>query len=675
MSRWWADADWAARHAALGLGAGLGLPVLDHVVLRLALPAPPELPLLGRLGGALVTGSGYGLVLVGLALVTLPLRSKGRLRATATVVSGAAIGALVALHVACLAVHCLSGYPLTRGALEFMLGGSEHLLRGTLRQYWLELVALAALWLVTSLVVGRALAGAAARAAPSRVLERRWLVPALAALAASALFLSSTTARARGLFRSTPELALLTSLRRQAPPDASPSRALDGPPRDAGLVWQRSVTALKKTQGALAAQAGRGARGAREPNVLFVMLEAVPAGGVGFLGYGRPVTPRLDGLASRGLVMRRAWTTATHSNYAQMAALSSLFPRRGTALDMYHRLDYPRVLVHDAFAPLGYALGSISSQDETWQGMLRFQETGAPVHRWNSNHYDGPRVDIVSEGVVPDAVTVERAIEWIERERKLGRPFALYVNLQLTHFPYALPAGEAPRFSPTHVRGTFNYLTWSEPDREAVRNRFDSALAYVDTQVGRLEDHLRAVGELDDTILVVTSDHGELFLEHGLVTHGRSLFEGEARVPLLLHYPRRLAPEVSDVPVSHLDVLPTVAELAGLPPHPAWQGASFADRAAFAARRRAVFLNIQGLRTLEGVVCWPHKLVRDPSTGETTLFDLAVDPGETRPLEDEAASARLEALVREHVGAQLRYHDGDLPDERARFAPRLAACP
>lgn len=636
---------------------------------------PPELPLLGRLGGALVTASGYGLVLFVLAELTRPLLAT-RLRAAAPWLSGVFVGALVTLHVACLAVHCLSGYPLTRGALEFMLGGSEHLLRGTLRLYWLELASLGLAWLVSALVVGRALVGATSRPSGPRALDGRWLVPGLAALAASALFLSSKTARARGLFRATPELALLTSLRKPPPPDHSPGRELDGPPRDAGLVWERTLALRNEVLRREASPPGQARREARGPNVLYVVLESVPASGVGHLGYGRPVTPRIDALASRGLVMRRTWTTATHSNYAQMAVLSSLFPRRGSALDMYHRLDYPRVLVHDAFAPLGYALGSISSQDETWQGMLRFQETGASVHRWNSNHYDGPRVDIVSERVVPDGVTVDRAIAWIERERAAGRPFALYVNLQMTHFPYALPAGEEPRFSPSHVAGTFNYLTWEERDRAAIRNRFDSALAYVDAQVGRLEDHLRGVGELDDTIFVVTADHGELFLEHGLVTHGRSLFEGEARVPLVVHYPRRLAPEVSDTPVSHLDVLPTVAALAGVPPHPAWQGASFADRAAFASKRRAVFLNIQGLRTLEGVVCWPHKLVRDPATGEATLFDLAADPGETRPLEDdEPTRARLEALVEQHVAAQLRYHDGDLPDERARFAPRLAACP
>src|SRR5690606_4975372 len=111
---------------------------------------------------------------------------------------------------------------------------------------------------------------------------------------------------------------------------------------------------------------------------LLVMLESVATGFVGYLGSDLGVTPNLDSLAESGLVMTRAWSTATHSNYAQMAVLSSLVPRRGLGLDTYETLHYPRVLLHDVFSKLGYAPATISSQDESWQGMHRFQDTGTP---------------------------------------------------------------------------------------------------------------------------------------------------------------------------------------------------------------------------------------------------------------------------------------------------------
>src|SRR5690606_29352624 len=109
------------------------------------------------------------------------------------------------------------------------------------------------------------------------------------------------------------------------------------------------------------------------------------------------------------------------------------------------------------------------------------------------------------------------------------------------------------------------------------------------------------------------------FFEHGLVTHGRTLFEEESRVPLLVHWPSRVPPEVSERPASTLDVLPTIIDAMGLPPHPAHQGSSL-----LSARQPepGVFLNIQGLRGVEGLVCWPHKLTRDWASGRYRLFDL-----------------------------------------------------
>ena len=77
-----------------------------------------------------------------------------------------------------------------------------------------------------------------------------------------------------------------------------------------------------------------------------IMLESVTPRHMSSYGYARKTTPELDRLARDGLRWRRAWTTATHSNYAQMAVISSLFPRRGYGLDQYTRLDYPRLLWH-----------------------------------------------------------------------------------------------------------------------------------------------------------------------------------------------------------------------------------------------------------------------------------------------------------------------------------------
>src|SRR5690606_31495038 len=98
-------------------------------------------------------------------------------------------------------------------------------------------------------------------------------------------------------------------------------------------------------------------------------------------------------------------------------------------------------------------------------------------------------------------------------------------------------------------------------DRAA--DRYDAEIAFVDLQVGRILDQLRAAGLDGSTIVVVTADHGEELGEHGQRYHGRSLYNQGTRIPLVIHDPGA-APHVVDTPVSLADVMPTVLDLVGL---------------------------------------------------------------------------------------------------------------
>ncbi|MCC6526982.1 MAG: sulfatase-like hydrolase/transferase, partial [Polyangiaceae bacterium] len=100
----------------------------------------------------------------------------------------------------------------------------------------------------------------------------------------------------------------------------------------------------------------------------------------------------------------------------------------------------------------------------------------------------------------------------------------------------------------------------------------------------------------------------------------------EARVPLVVSWPGHVPAAVRDEPVSHLDVLPTLVELLGLPPHPSFQGASFLRSGAVAGR--GVYLNIQGLRFADALVCWPFKLFEDRTGKRSILFHLEDNPEE-----------------------------------------------
>lgn len=557
-----------------------------------------------------------------------------------------------------------SGAALNLGTLEFLFEGLSHLLLPLVSEYF-GLVLLA--------VAPALLTGWGA----FRFLRR----PPLDYVAPSALFLRGVSSvimlgflvqllttpgmAASGGLKRTADLALLSSigvryhesqeLEEQAQGEA---RVASGSPLASGHLWEQTVKHLEGPR----------------PNVIIVMLESVGLRHLGFEGYSRNVTPHLDLIAASSLRFRNARSTATHSNYAQMAILSSLFPRRYSGLDTYRRLDYPRVLWHDFLGQVGYTTATYSSQDETWQGMIRFQTTETPTSFHHSGNYDGQRIHMGSERIIPDEVTARRAVRFLEaQEAHVG----LYVNFQSTHFPYKIPRSAARRFRPdTPKKGKFHYLNYPAQERSKVVNRYDNALSYVDAQVGKIYRSLEASGRLEDTLLIVTADHGELFGEHGMVTHGRSLYDAEARVPLLIHYPEAIQPGDVQRAVSTMDILPTIAELMELPAHPAFQGVSLLQDSS--PGLRPVFMNIQGMKSWDAVVCGSMKFIHDRTSGQLALYDLVEDEHETDNLIETRSSLaqELHALLASQMRAQMAYHSVKKTKARQRvFAPRIGSCP
>jgi arylsulfatase A-like enzyme len=601
--------------------------------------------------------------LVGVATAPLARLRKGRWLASC--VHGLAAAALAFVLLSSVLVRALTGGYVTLGAIEFAMTAQRHVVGAVLGPFLGWTIGLVSALLVVLIATAR-LAHTKTRTGVPALLGRAGMFGAPAFVILGAVPPLAMT----GLSAHSPELAFVESLDDDAvaltvlgPEPAAAGRATlprPGPELAQAVRWR---------------QAAASAPGER-PNVLLLMLESFSASHLGYAGYPRDTSPHLDRVAQSSLRVRRAWTTATHSNYAQMAIVSSLFPRRGSGLDVYQRLDYPRVLFHDLLHELGHQTATFSSQDEQWQGMARFQQTGTPTHFWHSPDFRGAHIDTGAELVVPDAQTVDHALVWIDEQAE--RPWALYLNLQMAHFPYRLPAGEQHPFQPIEpIRRDFSYVDWSAQDREVIVNRYDNAIRYVDAQVGRLVAELEARDQLSNTILVITSDHGELFGEHGLVTHGRSLYDGEARVPLLVHWPKRVRAADSYEPVSHLDILPSVLDLMGVPPHPAFQGKSFVAARAEVDAPTGIYMNIQGLRSADALVCWPWKLIADRTARRLMLHNLEQDPDERddRAGRDVRIAADMYRALRAQMLAQVAYHKPKSKDRSTRFAPRLLPCP
>ncbi len=392
------------------------------------------------------------------------------------------------------------------------------------------------------------------------------------------------------------------------------------------------------------------------PNVLVVMLESVPWKRTPFGGGPAGLMPHLERLATESLLFRRAYTTSCHSDYAQLAALSSLHPRKYEEHDYYARIDYPRTLLWDALGAAGYATGMFSCQNEGWGNMLSYLDTpGLDLLRHSLDWPAARRRGSGPESKVFEETPVASWKRWLVTVR--GRPWLAYLNFQATHFPYEIPP-EAPRpFAPWRIDFDASFLGYPRDKVPLFVNRFNNALAYSDAWIGELRAELERRGEWQRTVVAVVSDHGEAFYEHGLPTHGTALHEEQLRVPMLVRLPG-VAPRVIDEPVGLLDLAPALVAAVGLPAHGNFQGRGDILEPGYSGAGRPLFFTIQGMTSEDGVLRDGWKYVVSLDSGAARLYDLKSDPDELADLAaaEPARAAELDALLRGFLGRQLSYY-------------------
>jgi arylsulfatase A-like enzyme len=330
--------------------------------------------------------------------------------------------------------------------------------------------------------------------------------------------------------------------------------------------------------------------------------------------------------------------------------------------------------IYDLLQPRGYATAIISSQNEAWGGMDHFlksdhlqwfyhPETGH-AQTWVSSMDRGFSSEVAAGGLVAgkfaDSHTTDQAIDWITRQVRAGRPFFLSMNFQSSHFPYLMPDDVPRPFSPCELPSDISFVEYPPGQIERVRNAYCNAIHECDRQVGRLVDALRTLGQLDNTILVVTGENGEAFHEAGQVSHASEPVEPVIHVACVLHAPRLLSPRIEDYPFEHVDLVPTVLGLMGWPTHPSFQGIDVlaADRPP--AEERLTYCHVLSSLAQSDAILrggrW--KLTVNQRTGASTLHDVVSDPLEEHDLlaaEPELAK-QLRRLVDQWRDQQLAYY-------------------
>jgi arylsulfatase A-like enzyme len=231
-----------------------------------------------------------------------------------------------------------------------------------------------------------------------------------------------------------------------------------------------------------------------------------------------------------------------------------------------------------------------------------------------------------------------------------GRPFFLFLNLMDAHAPYIPQEPFDTRFlgSDSRVPDPFSLFgrvnLRGHPASDSVKSRlisqYDGGIAAEDDAIGKLVRHLRDRGLYDNTLIVITSDHGEEFGEHGFLSHNLGfVYETNLHVPLLVKYPLQMEAKRSDVLVNQVDILPTVLESADIPPPASLQGRSLARRQS--GESSVVFALSEApssahgnpkLRGSRQAVLEDSQKLIVWTNGPPELYDLALDPGERHNL-------------------------------------------
>ena len=312
---------------------------------------------------------------------------------------------------------------------------------------------------------------------------------------------------------------------------------------------------------AAAAAEGCGAPSPRIGNVVLVTIDTLRADHLGCYGYPRPTSPFLDSLAARSLLFERAVSASSHTAPSHATLLTSLYPEQHGVLVNGLSLSgslwsFASVARDSGAEPAGFASVSFLS------GL------GGEFETWDSEVPDGELFRTAD-------LTVDRVAAWLGARDPL-RPFFLWVHFYDVHEHKAdtrIPPGPLERISSHRRDRKDDFLAFLREQRgytgsRVTRNfdRYDSQIAFVDSQIGRLYERVEAHAAGARTLWVVTSDHGEGMGDHGYGGHGRYLYDEQIHVPLIIHDSAdHFAPASVPSLVRHVDVLPTLAELAGVP--------------------------------------------------------------------------------------------------------------
>jgi arylsulfatase A-like enzyme len=318
-----------------------------------------------------------------------------------------------------------------------------------------------------------------------------------------------------------------------------------------------------------------GAQAKKPHGIILISLDTLRADHLGTYGYHRNTSPSIDAFANEGIVFENTtvqspWTLPSH-----MSIMTSLYPSFHGVVNKSSRLADNHVTLAGLLRKGGYQTAAFTDGGNV-----------GSVFGFNRGF------DLYEEKWVGIANTITNVEKWLDE--KGSQPFFLFIHCYDIHSPYNPPPPYNSLFHDFSYRGnlvpstplllsTINNkkaaLNINDEDIRHFIALYDGGIRYTDDHIGGFLKYLRDAGLFDDSLIIITSDHGEEFMEHGSFSHGQLYYRPNLHVPLIMHIPGYSGEEIRIAElVQSIDLLPTIVDIAGLPAHQKAQGTSLLPR-------------------------------------------------------------------------------------------------
>jgi arylsulfatase A-like enzyme len=359
------------------------------------------------------------------------------------------------------------------------------------------------------------------------------------------------------------------------------------------------------------------------PNIILIQIDTLRADRLGCYGYQRKTSPNIDKLASESMRFEKAispapWTTASVAQY-----MTSKYLRTVRFEMPYSGIPANAVSIAGALKDHGYSTAGVNSNllAGSKRGFARGFDT------YDESVYD----EISSPYVFSTAVKRLNALK--------NKKFFMFLLFMDVHSPYELH--ENHNFYPDYkgklgkrveVKFDDDANQYSKDDLKYLSALYDSEIAYTDEYIGKLMDELKKLNLYNDTLIILLSDHGEEFGEHGGMEHGKRLYDEALSVPLIIKLPGQHKGSVVGGTFPLMDLYPSIMDavhlstssfnLDGIASH--LQGLRKSDERDIYAATNFGFTDKSCIRTNS------YKLIDDKLTSKQELFSLVLDPAETK---------------------------------------------